>query len=175
MKFVPIAFAAAATLSLGFVVSDARATYSGYTYRKICPADAIVPTNQNSGYGDYWALTNMCGVTPLSSLPSGQFTFATVAVPWEATSSQVANVSAGVHGTGSGHGSVITLDAYAYDQDGNFMWNPGNPWSSGTTINQQVIAEDISVPANGSLVVNVAAQGQATLDVLQVGWEANGL
>lgn len=174
MKLLPITTVAAATLLFGFVASDARAAFSGSTRRTACPATVIAPTFQNALAGLNWsAITNQCGVK-VSGAPSGQYSFATLAVPYESTNSQNVTLKTVVHATNSTGGSHFGMEAYSFDSSGNLSSWSANPPSNGTTLTQQTMSVTVTVPANGAVVLNVAGQNNAQIDYFEMVWTANG-
>jgi hypothetical protein len=166
MKFLRIAGGLIATAFLGFIARDARATYSGVTTRTICPATVIVPTTQSAFGNDWNVVTNRCGVG-VSGVPSGSFAFATVALPYESTTAQTVTITLMVHGGALGGGNSISAEARSFNPDGSLFTNSNNPIFNG----QQPLVMSLSVPANGAISINVAAQGNATLDMLQMQWD----
>lgn len=154
---------AAALLSLGFITTDAGASYSGSVYRTVCPSGGWYSPNVGSGFHPDSA-NNSCWLS-VSGLSPLQYGSMNLAVPFESTV-QDNNVfwCVAFSATDVTHGSNANVEGFSFDASGNVFSNGSSVTTTGSMLNVQTkCSSGLVVPANGATVCDVSAQNGVTV------------
>jgi len=163
-------------LALGVSVvgaKDAGAAYSGSITRSVCMAGAMVPRNPDRTFWDNTTNTT-CSAKVIDASSATAFHWARVSIPVERKSTTVTvTPTLRVDAGGSGNGQVCA-QLWVSDALGNLSTGAGacssNPFGFET-----LVPAALTLPVDGAMLMDIAAQNNGQAHVVAVSWTANGI
>jgi hypothetical protein len=152
---------------------DAEAAYSGSITRSVCMAGAMVPRNPDRNFWDNTANTT-CSAKVIDAGSATAFHWARVSIPVErktttATIAPTVRVNAG----GPGNGQVCAQ-----------LWLSGPAGNLSTGANdcsvdgfgfETLTPAALTLPIDGAVTIDIAAQNRGEAHVVALSWTANGI
>ena len=151
---------------------DAEAAYSGFITRSVCMAGAMVPRNPDRNFWDNTTNTT-CFAKVIDTGSTTAFHWARVSIPVERKTTTVTVApTVRVDGGASGNGQVCA-QLWISDALGNLSTGAGdcsiNPFGFET-----LTPASLTLPVDGAMLMDIAAQNNGQAHVVAVSWTANG-